>query len=236
MVHEILEDDEGRLWMNSNRGIFWVRRDELNAFAEHRIPRIHSTAYTERDGLRNREGNGGFQPAGAKTRDGRLWFPTQDGIVGVDPSRVTQGGEPPPVTVEQVTSRGRVLSADTSTLALSPTERDLEITYTALTFVEPGNVRFRYRLEPYDPDWVDAGSAVAPRSILESLRVTTPSRWSPARVAIAGLRRKPRCSSASPRCSGRPLRPRSCSRSPSRCSARWPISGESGASGSGRWS
>jgi signal transduction histidine kinase/CheY-like chemotaxis protein/AraC-like DNA-binding protein len=144
--------------MNSNRGIFWVRRDELNAFAEHRIPRIHSTAYTERDGLRNREGNGGFQPAGAKTKDGRLWFPTQDGIVGVDPSRVTQGREPPPVTVEQVTSRGRVLSADTRTLALSPTERDLEITYTALTFVEPGNVRFRYRLDPYDPDWVDAGS------------------------------------------------------------------------------
>ena len=157
VVHEILEDNAGRLWMNSNRGIFWVPRDELNAFAEHRISRIHSTAYTERDGLRNREGNGGFQPAGAKTKDGRLWFPTQDGIVGVDPSRVTQGREPPAVTVEQVTSHGRVLSADTI-VALSPKERDLEITYTALTFVEPGNVRFRYRLEPYDKDWVDAGS------------------------------------------------------------------------------
>ena len=71
---------------------------------------------------------------------------------------MTQGREPPPVTVEQVTSRGRVLAADTRTLALSPTERDLEITYTALTFVEPGNVRFRYRLDPYDRDWVDAGS------------------------------------------------------------------------------
>jgi signal transduction histidine kinase/ligand-binding sensor domain-containing protein/DNA-binding NarL/FixJ family response regulator len=158
VVHVILEDGEGRLWMNSNRGIFWVRRDELNAFADHRISRIHSTAYTERDGLRNREGNGGFQPAGAKTRDGRLWFPTQDGIVGVDPSLVTQGRAPPPVTVEQVTSHGRVLEADTSQLAVRPDERDLEISFTALTFVEPGNVRFRYRLDPYDADWVDAGS------------------------------------------------------------------------------
>jgi signal transduction histidine kinase/ligand-binding sensor domain-containing protein/CheY-like chemotaxis protein/AraC-like DNA-binding protein len=158
VVHVILEDGDGRLWMNSNRGIFWVRRDELNAFADRRIARIHSTAYTERDGLRNREGNGGFQPAGAKTKDGRLWFPTQDGIVGVDPSRVTQGRKPPSVIVEQVTSSGRVISADTSRLELSPSERDLEITYTALTFVEPGNVRFRYRLDPYDRDWVDAGS------------------------------------------------------------------------------
>ena len=143
--------------MNSNRGIFWVRRDDSTAFADHRIARIHSTAYTERDGLRNREGNGEFQPAGAKTLDGRLWFPTQDGIVGVDPSRVTQGREPPPVTVEQVKTRARVLGAD-SLLDLRAAERDLEISYTALTFVEPGNVRFRYRLEPYDPDWVDAGS------------------------------------------------------------------------------
>ncbi|HXW97423.1 MAG TPA: two-component regulator propeller domain-containing protein, partial [Gemmatimonadales bacterium] len=158
VVHVILEDGAGRLWMNSNRGIFWVRRDELNAFADHRITRIHSTAYTERDGLRNREGNGGFQPAGAKTSDGRLWFPTQDGIVGVDPSRVTQGREPPPVTVEQITSHGRVLEADTSQVTVSPAERDLEITYTALTFVEPGNVRFRYRLDPYDANWVDAGN------------------------------------------------------------------------------
>jgi signal transduction histidine kinase/ligand-binding sensor domain-containing protein/AraC-like DNA-binding protein/ActR/RegA family two-component response regulator len=158
VVHVILEDRAGRLWMNSNRGIFWVRRDELNAFADHRISRIHSTAYTERDGLRNREGNGGFQPAGAKTSDGRLWFPTQDGIVVVDPSRVTQGQSPPPVTIEQATSHGRVLESDSSQLAISPAERDLEITYTALTFVEPGNVRFRYRLDPYDTVWVDAGS------------------------------------------------------------------------------
>jgi signal transduction histidine kinase/ligand-binding sensor domain-containing protein/CheY-like chemotaxis protein/AraC-like DNA-binding protein len=158
VVHMILEDDAGRLWMNSNRGIFWVRRDELNAFADQRIARIHSTAYTERDGLRNREGNGGFQPAGAKTRDGHLWFPTQDGVVAVDPSRVTHGQAPPPVTVEQVTSHGKVLVSDTSRLRVQPGDRDLEISYSALTFVEPQNVRFRYRLDPYDPDWVDAGS------------------------------------------------------------------------------
>jgi signal transduction histidine kinase/ligand-binding sensor domain-containing protein/CheY-like chemotaxis protein/AraC-like DNA-binding protein len=193
VVHEILEDGAGRLWMNSNRGIFWVRRDELNAFADHRIPRIHSTAYTERDGLRNREGNGGFQPAGARTNDGRLWFPTQDGIVGVDPSRVTQGREPPSVTVEQVTSHGRVLEADTSLLAIRPDQRDLEISYTALTFVEPGNVRFRYRLEPYDPDWVDAGSRrtafytrVPPgHYTFKVVASQGGDRWSPAAARVA---------------------------------------------------
>ena len=34
VIHQILEDDVGRLWMNTNRGIFWVARAELNAFAD----------------------------------------------------------------------------------------------------------------------------------------------------------------------------------------------------------
>jgi ligand-binding sensor domain-containing protein len=45
VIHQILEDDFGRLWMSTNRGIFWVGRDDLNAFAEGRSDRIHSTGY-----------------------------------------------------------------------------------------------------------------------------------------------------------------------------------------------
>jgi signal transduction histidine kinase/CheY-like chemotaxis protein len=157
VVHQMLDDGLGRLWMSSNRGIFWVTRANLLAFADGRATRIRSTAYTERDGLRDREANGGFQPAGMRGRDGLLWFPTQEGVVSIDPARIPIEQAPPPVVVEQLVARGRVVSAD-SALMLGATERDLEISYTALTFREPRNVRFRYRLEPYDTSWVDAGS------------------------------------------------------------------------------
>ena len=110
VIHQILEDDAGRLWMNTNRGIFWVPRAELNAFADGRLRRIHSTAYSERDGMRNREGNGGVQPAGAKGPDGRLWFPTQDGVVVVDPAKVRRDQLAPPLVVEQVVAGGRSAS------------------------------------------------------------------------------------------------------------------------------
>lgn len=158
VVHQILEDGLGRFWFNSNRGIYWVPRADLLAFAEGRIARINSTAYTERDGLRNREGNGGFQPAGIRDRDGRLWFPTQAGLVGVDPRRVPTGRAAPPVVVEQVAARERRVPVDSAPIPLAANERDLEITYAALAFREPANVRFRYRLEPYDADWVEAGT------------------------------------------------------------------------------
>ncbi|HUQ82024.1 MAG TPA: two-component regulator propeller domain-containing protein, partial [Gemmatimonadaceae bacterium] len=158
VIHQILEDADGRLWMNTNRGIFWVARAELNAFADGKVSRVHSTGYTERDGMRNREGNGGVQPAGAKSRDGRLWFPTQDGVVVVDPSKVRREQVAPPLVVEQVLAGTATLHPERDSIALRPNERDLQIEYTALTFIEPLNVRFRYRLDPYDAAWVDVGN------------------------------------------------------------------------------
>ena len=158
VIHQILEDDAGRLWMNTNRGIFWVARAELNAFADGKVSRVHSTAYTERDGMRNREGNGGVQPAGAKGLDGRLWFPTQDGVVVVDPAKVRRDQRAPPLVVEQVVAGGGALRPEHDSIALGPNERDVQIEYTALTFLEPTNVRFRYRLDPYDAGWVDVGN------------------------------------------------------------------------------
>ena len=159
VIHQILEDDAARLWMSTNRGIFWVSRPELTAFADGRILRVQSTGYTERDGMRNREANGGVQPAGARGRDGRLWFPTQDGVVVVDP-RTLQNRDTlaPPVLVEQVMSGDTTLLPVRGGVTLSPSQRDVRIEYTALTFLEPSNVRFRYRLTGYDKDWVDAGS------------------------------------------------------------------------------
>jgi len=158
VIHQILEDDFGRLWMSSNRGIFWVPRSELLAFAEGRTRQINSTSYTERDGLRNRETNGGSQPAGVKTRDGRLWFPTQDGVAVVDPTRIQGNRLAPNVVIEQVTAGGTPLRQRAGVLELGVEHRDLEIEYTALSFLASANVRFRYRLEPYDKDWVDVGS------------------------------------------------------------------------------
>jgi len=158
VIHQILEDDAGRLWMNTNRGIFWIPRSELGAFADGRIASVHSTAYSERDGLRNREGNGGVQPAGAKGPDGRLWFPTQDGVVVVDPTKVRREQIVPPLVVERVVAGGGTLHPEHDSIALRPNERDVQIEYTALTFLEPTNVRFRYRLDPYDTAWVDVGN------------------------------------------------------------------------------
>jgi signal transduction histidine kinase/ligand-binding sensor domain-containing protein/DNA-binding response OmpR family regulator len=157
-IHRILADDAGRLWMNTNRGIFWVSRAELVAFAEGRAKVVHSTAYTERDGLRNREGNGGVGSAGTRTRDGRIWFPTQEGVAIVDPKSVTARRVTPPALVERIVAGDSAIIPSGAPINVGVSGRNLSFEYTAMSLLEPKNLRFRYRLDPYDKTWVDAGN------------------------------------------------------------------------------
>jgi signal transduction histidine kinase/ligand-binding sensor domain-containing protein/DNA-binding response OmpR family regulator len=158
VIHHMLEDGAGRLWMSSNRGIFWVGLDALRAFADGRSPRVQSTLYTEHDGLRSREANGGTFPPAIRTRDGRLWFATQNGVAIVDPATIHSDPAPPPVAIERVVTSARTLNTSDTALTLDPGERDIEIDYTALQLAAPANVRFRYRLEGLSDGWTEAGA------------------------------------------------------------------------------
>jgi len=140
-IHQILEDDFGRLWMSSNRGIFWVSRSELDDFSEGRAERIHATSYTERDGLLNREMNGGLGSPGARDGKGRLWFGGIAGVARVDPATIRRDEVPPPVVIEGVAAGGKERPVADGAVALGAAERDFEIRYTALSFAAPENVR-----------------------------------------------------------------------------------------------
>jgi signal transduction histidine kinase/ligand-binding sensor domain-containing protein len=153
IVSRILEDHNGNLWMSCNRGIYRVGRKELSDLAEGRVKAINSISYGVADGMKSNETNGGALPAGWKDAEGKLWFPTVKGVVRVDPDNLNK--LPPPVVVEQVLVDQT--SADPQqSIRMRPGQSDLEIHYTGLSLTAPEKVRFRYKLEGYDRDWVDA--------------------------------------------------------------------------------
>lgn len=157
VAYQVLDDGLGFLWMSGNRGVYRVARADLDAFAAGRIPRIPCTSYGESDGMKSAECNGGFVPAGIRTRDGRLWFPTTRGVAVVDPSRLRKNPLPPPVHVERVVLNGNRLEPGTR-VDLPPGRNSLEVHYTGLSFVAPEKVLFRYQLVGFDPGWVAAGT------------------------------------------------------------------------------
>ncbi|MCP4655787.1 MAG: response regulator, partial [bacterium] len=149
----ILEDDQGYLWMSYNKGIMRVGRSDLDAYAADRTTRLPVTVYDRADGMKSAEASGGTQPAGWRARDGRLWFTTTRGVSVVDPARAERRIEPPPVVLEQMRIDNQPVELGES-VVVAPGWLHLELVFTAPSFRAPEKIRFRYRLEGYDEDWV----------------------------------------------------------------------------------
>ena len=156
VVSAILEDDHGHFWLTGNRGISRVDKAQMLGFVEGRRERVHSVLYGKADGLRNPETNGGFQPAAWKDEQGHLWFPTVEGVAVVDPARTRRPAAAPSVRVEEVVVDGESRSLD-DVIVAGPGRPNVEFNYAGLSLSAPEHVIFRYRLEGFDQEWVEAG-------------------------------------------------------------------------------
>jgi len=163
-VLEILEDDYGQLWMTCYKGVFCVRKQELDDLDHGRIDQVHCSAYGKADGMESPQCNGVAQPAGWKTHDGRLWFPTTKGLVVAEPN-LRHNEVPPPVLIERIAADNKTiemgewpLASAFPALTLPPGNGEFEVQYSSLSFSSPERDRFKYKLEGADSDWIDAGS------------------------------------------------------------------------------
>jgi len=156
-IFGIVADDEDRLWMACSRGMFFVMRGELRKFAASEIKRFESTPFSPTDAQRTVECQAAVQPAVWKMRDGRIWFSTIRGLLVIDPRHMQRRLPKPAVVVEEVKVNGQP-EEPRRLKSLPPGRTNLDFRYTALSFASPTRIAFRYRLEGFDKDWVDAGS------------------------------------------------------------------------------
>ena len=152
-----LADMQGNIWISTPNGIYKAPRGQLDDYAAGHIRAMQVTHYDTADGMKTSEASDVAQPAGWAARDGRLWFTTQKGVVVIDPTHLRVNGLIPPVAVEEVVADDDTLPT-TAALHLPPGKDRIEFHYTSLSLLVPSRVRFRYKLEGYDKDWVDAGS------------------------------------------------------------------------------
>jgi ligand-binding sensor domain-containing protein/signal transduction histidine kinase len=143
-IYQILGRGRGDLWLASPSGVFTT----------HGAAAGEPHLYGAFDGIAAGQLAGGVQPAGAITESGDLWFPSTAGVVHLAPGRIAPKNTPP-VLIEEVVADGRQVPAQ-PLIALSPGNGELEIHYTAVRLGSPEGIRFRYRLEGFDSDWVEA--------------------------------------------------------------------------------
>jgi signal transduction histidine kinase len=155
-ITSIIEDDQESIWIGSNQGIFRVSKHLFDDFDQKRIEHITSFSYDSSDGIRNGECNN-VQYGSWKDRDGNVWFATIDGIVVAAPSKIQLNTIPPLVYIEEVLADRLPIDLERNN-RLSPSIRDIEIRYAGLSFVATEKVKFKYLLEGFDKEWIDAGN------------------------------------------------------------------------------
>ncbi len=149
-------DGDGNLWASGPRGLFSVSRQDLDDFAEGYTLTVRSVPFGSADGMRTVEATiPEHQPSGCTSRDGKVWFTTPNGVVAVNPAGLRRNELPPPVHIEQVVIDRKPVRLD-GPLRLAPGVGTLEFDFTALSLRMPERVQFRYRLEGFDRDWVEA--------------------------------------------------------------------------------
>ena len=155
-VEQILIDGQGSIWLASGEGISRLRQSDLGAFAAGRIGKLPLVNYGMEDGLATPDCSVSTHPLAWRGRDGRLWFATTKGLAMVDPARRPMNPLPPPVHVESLSVDNQEVNLRRE-IRLPAGSRKLEIHYTALSLRQPTRVRFRYKLEGVDKEWVEAG-------------------------------------------------------------------------------
>ena len=155
-VTGILEDGAGNLWLSSTSGVYRVNRAGLDAAADGGAS-AEVMRFGVADGMRISEGSSGGHPAALRLADGELWFATLKGIARVDPEHMPVNRVAPQAALERV-SVDDVPQAGIARLTVAPGHSHYEFDYAGLSFVAPQKVEYRYRLEGFDPAWVDAGT------------------------------------------------------------------------------
>lgn len=180
VIYRIIEDSRSNFWMSSNEGIFSVSRIALNRYADGKSRSFPIYHFQEEDGLKTSVCSGGFQPAGWKTKNGKIWFPTLKGIAMIDLGRVTfQAPELPEapekedkatlvpsvsyivvvleqtVLIDKVTVDDAPMDMNNNMFPANP--KKIEFQFKLFNYTAPDRIVFKYRLIGYDDQWRDIG-------------------------------------------------------------------------------
>ncbi len=145
--------DGGQVWAGLRSGILRVPREDLHrrmALEDAAVPLVH---INKGDGLAGNPRWYGHRGV-VRDRHGRLWMVTSRGLSVVDPANIA-AAKPVEANVDTVVVDGHPLSEGISELPAGT--RRLDVQFAARALTSPSAIRFRYRLDGFDTEWVEAG-------------------------------------------------------------------------------
>ena len=154
-IFGIQEDEKGILWISSNKGL--VNFDHQNKTI---------TAYDKNDGLQGSDFN---WRSSFKSANGKLYFGGSNGYNSFSPSNIEINSYVPPVVITAFSIFNKAVSPNDPN---SPLKTNISIAkeitiqydqsmisfdYAALNYVSTNKNKYKYKMDGFDKDWVNAG-------------------------------------------------------------------------------
>jgi signal transduction histidine kinase/ligand-binding sensor domain-containing protein len=145
----IVEDDNGDLWLSTNDGVSCF--DISAGFFKN---------YNFSDGLQSDEFD---KFSYAKTRDGSVLFGGISGLNIFHPDDITDNPYIPPIILSGISQSGIMINPSTTTnghasYILKWPNNYFDFEYAALSYSNPQENQYAFKLEPFDRDWIDMGN------------------------------------------------------------------------------
>lgn len=153
------DQQSGYIWGSSSKGLFRFHPSLLDAQVDGRnlFEEILSPYERQLGTPPGRCCNGMGASKNVFWQD-RLWFPTLKGLVSVPAGLKASNREFYQPLVQQVSGLAlHRLAPDQQRLVLETEERNITIKYTAIDYLKPAALEFRYQLREFDQDWHLAG-------------------------------------------------------------------------------
>ncbi len=155
IVYGILEDDQGYLWLSTNKGL--AKFNPKTGLARN---------YDVSDGLQSNEFNAG---AYYKNRHGELFFGGVNGFNSFNPIKFQDNPYIPPVVITkfEVFNKPLKIGGDSplqqhinvaKELTLSYKQTFFALEFVTLNFLQPEKNQYTYKLEGFDKDWNQIGT------------------------------------------------------------------------------
>ncbi|MFH1197237.1 MAG: two-component regulator propeller domain-containing protein [bacterium] len=157
VIYAALEDLEKNIWCSTNNGIFQLKRIDINSYLSGKTKSVFPMLFNKSDGMINSECNGGNKPSGILTKEGKIIFPTIKGLAIIDPGKISKSAFQSINIIERFVVDENEIDFN-GKIELRAGTNKFEISYSSPCLSTPERIQFRYILEGYDNDWINAGT------------------------------------------------------------------------------
>ena len=152
-AHSFLEDQNGFLWVTTNRGLFQMAINDLHQYLENNSVAPYYHYYEQSDGLLTNEFNGGCNPSGIVLNNGKFCFPSLESIVQFHPDSVMASLPGAPIFIDAIIEDTTQVDPVLSSFSLPKRINRLQFFVSSPYFGNAYNQQIQYQLNGLDSNW-----------------------------------------------------------------------------------